>query len=46
MVFSAWRTKLVRMSTILITGANRSLGFEAARRLIEAGHDLWIADPR
>ena len=30
------------MSTILITGANRSLGFEAARRLIEAGHDVWI----
>lgn len=30
------------MSTILITGANRSLGYEAARRLIEAGHDVWI----
>ena len=30
------------MSTILITGANRSLGFEAASRLIEAGHDVWI----
>jgi len=30
------------MSTILITGANRSLGYEAARRLIEVGHDVWI----
>jgi NAD(P)-dependent dehydrogenase (short-subunit alcohol dehydrogenase family) len=30
------------MSTILITGANRGLGHEAARRLIEAGHDVWI----
>jgi NAD(P)-dependent dehydrogenase (short-subunit alcohol dehydrogenase family) len=30
------------MSTILITGANRSLGREAARRLIAAGHDVWI----
>lgn len=30
------------MSTILITGANRSLGYEAARRLIEAGHDVWV----
>lgn len=27
---------------ILITGANRGLGREAARRLIEAGHDVWI----
>ncbi|MDA0178941.1 SDR family NAD(P)-dependent oxidoreductase [Solirubrobacter phytolaccae] len=30
------------MSTILITGANRSLGYETARRLIEAGHDVWV----
>jgi NAD(P)-dependent dehydrogenase (short-subunit alcohol dehydrogenase family) len=30
------------MSTILITGANRSLGHEAARRLIAAGHDVWV----
>jgi NAD(P)-dependent dehydrogenase (short-subunit alcohol dehydrogenase family) len=28
--------------SILITGANRSLGREAARRLIEAGHEVWI----
>jgi NAD(P)-dependent dehydrogenase (short-subunit alcohol dehydrogenase family) len=34
---------MVCMSTILITGANRSLGHEAARRLIEAGHDVWMA---
>jgi NAD(P)-dependent dehydrogenase (short-subunit alcohol dehydrogenase family) len=34
---------MVVMSTILITGANRSLGHEAARRLIEAGHDVWMA---
>jgi NAD(P)-dependent dehydrogenase (short-subunit alcohol dehydrogenase family) len=27
---------------ILITGANRSLGREAARALIEAGHEVWI----
>ena len=33
---------MVCMSTILITGANRSLGYEAARRLIEAGHEVWI----
>jgi NAD(P)-dependent dehydrogenase (short-subunit alcohol dehydrogenase family) len=30
------------MTKILITGANRGLGYEAARRLIEAGHDVWI----
>ena len=27
---------------ILITGANRSLGREAARALIDAGHEVWI----
>jgi NAD(P)-dependent dehydrogenase (short-subunit alcohol dehydrogenase family) len=30
------------MTTTLITGANRSLGYEAARRLIAAGHDVWV----
>ena len=30
------------MTTTFITGANKSLGYETARRLIEAGHDLLI----
>jgi NAD(P)-dependent dehydrogenase (short-subunit alcohol dehydrogenase family) len=30
-------------STILITGANRGLGYEAARRLVAAGHEVWAA---
>ena len=30
------------MTKILITGANRGLGYEAARRLLEDGHDVWI----
>jgi NAD(P)-dependent dehydrogenase (short-subunit alcohol dehydrogenase family) len=30
------------MSKILITGANKGLGYEAARRLRELGHDVWI----
>jgi NAD(P)-dependent dehydrogenase (short-subunit alcohol dehydrogenase family) len=33
---------------ILITGANKSLGYEAARALIAAGHEVWIGarDPQ
>ena len=31
------------MTTTLITGANKSLGYETARRLIEAGHTVWMA---
>jgi NAD(P)-dependent dehydrogenase (short-subunit alcohol dehydrogenase family) len=31
------------MTTTLITGANKGLGREAARRLIEDGHEVWIA---
>jgi NAD(P)-dependent dehydrogenase (short-subunit alcohol dehydrogenase family) len=30
------------MSTILITGANKGLGYEAARRLLAEGHDVWM----
>jgi NAD(P)-dependent dehydrogenase (short-subunit alcohol dehydrogenase family) len=31
------------MSTILITGANKGLGRQAARELLGAGHDVWLA---
>lgn len=31
------------MTTTLITGANKSLGHETARRLIEAGHTVWMS---
>jgi len=30
------------MTTTLITGANKGLGFEAARQLAGAGHQVWI----
>jgi NAD(P)-dependent dehydrogenase (short-subunit alcohol dehydrogenase family) len=30
------------MTTTFITGANRALGFEVARQLIAAGHEVWI----
>jgi NAD(P)-dependent dehydrogenase (short-subunit alcohol dehydrogenase family) len=29
------------MTAILITGANKGLGFEAARRLVAAGHTVY-----
>jgi NAD(P)-dependent dehydrogenase (short-subunit alcohol dehydrogenase family) len=31
------------MPTTLITGANKGLGREAARRLLAEGHDVWVA---
>ena len=34
---------LARMTTTLISGANRGLGYETARRLREAGHDVWMS---
>jgi NAD(P)-dependent dehydrogenase (short-subunit alcohol dehydrogenase family) len=34
---------MASMTTTLITGANMGLGYEAARRLIAAGHDVWVA---
>jgi NAD(P)-dependent dehydrogenase (short-subunit alcohol dehydrogenase family) len=30
------------MTRTLITGGNRGIGFETARRLVDAGHDVWI----
>jgi len=30
------------MTTSLITGANEGLGFETARQLVAAGHQVWI----
>jgi NAD(P)-dependent dehydrogenase (short-subunit alcohol dehydrogenase family) len=30
------------MTTTLITGANKGLGRETARRLVDAGHDVWV----
>jgi len=37
----AVRRRIVGMTTTLITGANRSLGLETARRLLEAGHTVY-----
>jgi NAD(P)-dependent dehydrogenase (short-subunit alcohol dehydrogenase family) len=37
------RTTIEGMPKTLITGANKGLGHEAARRLVAAGHDVWVA---
>src|SRR6478752_5128419 len=34
---------MVCVSMILITGANKGLGRETARRLVAEGHDVWAA---
>ncbi|HEX3520247.1 MAG TPA: SDR family NAD(P)-dependent oxidoreductase [Solirubrobacteraceae bacterium] len=36
------------MTRTLITGANKGLGYETARRLLDAGHEVWMAarDPQ
>ncbi len=43
-----WQPTMPGMTTTLITGANKGLGYEAARRLLADGHDVWVAarDPR
>lgn len=39
---TAYRLQTRSMTTTLITGANKGLGRETARRLIEAGHTVWM----
>jgi NAD(P)-dependent dehydrogenase (short-subunit alcohol dehydrogenase family) len=43
MVFRPAAAHAGRMTTTLITGGNRSLGYQTAKELIAAGHDVWIA---
>jgi NAD(P)-dependent dehydrogenase (short-subunit alcohol dehydrogenase family) len=38
----AWLIKTTKMKAVLITGANRSIGFEAARQLLQKGYYVYI----
>jgi NAD(P)-dependent dehydrogenase (short-subunit alcohol dehydrogenase family) len=35
-------TDMTQRKTALVTGGNKSIGFEVARRLAEAGHAVWL----
>ena len=40
---SAGAVKTQTVTKTLITGSNKGLGYEAARRLLEQGHDVWVS---